>query len=175
MSQKVVMFETSSLIDIAKGVLRNTSKTRELLEALKKSVRSGRIKVVYTHIQVDEISEDEAETRVIQELFNELEAELLPTGIGVWGISRWNMCRWGGELEHHLYEKLRTPQSREKWLKDLIQALTTIELDIVVTNDRGVHHAIREIRKEVGEAMKCEAYNLESFQKWLQRNLFDSS
>ncbi len=175
MSQKVVMFETSSLIDIAKGVLRNTSKTRELLEALKKSVRSGRIKVVYTHIQVDEISEDEAETRVIQELFNELEAELLPTGIGVWGISRWNMCRWGGELEHHLFDKLRTPQSREKWLKDLIQALTTIELDIVVTNDRGVHHAIREIRKEVGDEMKCEAYNLESFQKWLQRTLFDSS
>lgn len=174
MSQKVVMFETSSLIEIAKGVLRNTSKTRELLEALKKLVRSGRIKVVYTHIQLDEISEDEAETRVIQELFNELEAELLPTRIGVWGISRWDMSRWGGELEHHLYEKLRTPQSRERWLKDLIQALTTIELDIVVTNDRGVHHAIREIRKEVGEAMKCEAYNLESFQKWLQRTLFDS-
>lgn len=140
------------------------------MNVLKKSVHLGKIKVVYAHIQLDEITV-EAENKIIQELFGELEAELLPTRVGIWGISRWGMFRWGRESEHNLYGKMRAPQSSESWVKDLVQALTAIELDLFVSNDKGLRHAIREIRKKMGEAMRCEVYGLENFHEWLNTTI----
>jgi len=160
------MFDTSSLIDVAKGLLGDKGEIRNLFERLEGLVSQDKIKVVYTHIQIDEIK-DEDERRTINEFFEELKAELIPTRIAVVGFSRVDMCKSGGKSEHQLYEKLKTFRSKENWIKDLIQTLTSFEINILVTNERGIRHAIRQIKTK-SEQMNCEAFRLDEFQKLLE-------
>jgi len=169
-ANKLLMFETSSLIDIAKGILRGSTEIEELVDALKKLVHLGKIKVVYTHVQVDEMK-SETQMEVIRDLLSELGAELVSTRVAVVGTSKVGMSAVTGELESQLYNKLRTPESKMNWLKDLIQALTAIEMNVLVTNDDGVHHAMKEIRGKLGGTMRCEVYYLREFSKMVKCSL----
>ena len=64
------------------------------------------------------------------------------------------MSKHGSDQENQLYEKLRSDSSTQNRIRDLIQALTSIELDIVVTDDNGVRVAIEELRRQFGEEMR---------------------
>jgi hypothetical protein len=64
------------------------------------------------------------------------------------------LSKHGSDQENQLYEKLRSDSSTQNRIRDLIQALTSIELDIVVTDDNGVRVAIEELRRQFGEEMR---------------------
>jgi len=165
-NQKIIMFDSDALIDIAKAFLENKNEIVSFYEKLKQLVNQSKIKVVYTHIQIDQITcKDQKE--IIGKFFKELKAELIPTGIAIYDYSCYDMCKYGDEIKHQLYEKLKAPESKESWIKDLILVLTSNDIDIFVVNDRGIHHAIKQIKNKYKQ-MICEVYTLKEFQNLLE-------
>jgi len=164
---RIIMFETSSLINMAKGLLESKCDMQDLAKRLERLVSEGKIAVVCTHLQIDEIKHED-EKRIVKDLFERLRVELIPTKVAVYEVSKYDVSRYGSELENQLYKKLRTDNSKEGWTKDLIQALTSVEVDILVTDDSGVRHAIEQVGRQFGEQMRCEAYGLDRFAEMLE-------
>ena len=164
MNQKTLMFETSALIDIAKGILERKNQTTGEIAKLERSIRDGYLKVVYTHIQTDEIQNDD-ERKAVNELYRKLNAQLIPTEIGVFGVSKFGSFKLTNDVERQLFERLRTSGSKINWIRDLVQALTSVKIDVLVTNDAGVREAMRQIRNRIGEEMTCEVLSLNEFRR----------
>jgi predicted nucleic acid-binding protein len=131
-------------------------------EKLLRLVTEGRIELLTTHIQRDEImaTRDEAKRARLMSLFTN--AHLIRTKGVVVGISRFGEARLGSDEDHKLIDDIRG----NRWDRDtedsLIAATASGEADTLVTDDW------RFIQRLGNAGGRCDVIKFSEFQRRLE-------
>lgn len=131
-------------------------------EKLLRLVTEGRIELLTTHIQRDEImaTPDEARRARLMSLFTN--AHLIGTRGVVVGTSRSGEARLGSDEDHELTDYVRG----NRWDRDtedsLIAATASGEADTLVTDDR------RFIQRLRNAGVRCDVIEFSEFQRRLE-------
>jgi len=106
-------------------------------ERLRGLIAAGRIEIVTTHIQEDELRQTprKSEREALLNLYFFLQKKRTPTSVALWGISTWGQAKWGNDTSE---EKLSAIQrNKPAASRDEIIGLTAKDhCDIFVTEDR---------------------------------------
>ena len=108
---------------------------RDAYETLLALLLEGKIELLVTHIQRDEIAAIENTTKKAQLLALLDRARMIPTRGAVWGVSRWGQSRFGSDDDHKVIEHIRG----DRWDRDTNDALIAVtaarDSDVFVTDD----------------------------------------
>jgi len=104
-----------------------------VLTAIRQRIADGRLKLVSTHVQRDELSGAPEQKRAALLAIYELSEKVSTTG-AVWDVSSWDECNWGTEEVNASIVALMAGNT--KHAEDaLIAATAAGEADILVTNE----------------------------------------
>lgn len=119
--------------------------THGMAERLCQLVSEGKVVILCTHIQEDEVARISDERRrghitAIMKL-----AKKVPTNGAIWDISRWDEGTWGdGSSGGMSIDEVRSPSAGHG--KDALIATTAArDADILVTNDRRLANRVRTL------------------------------
>jgi hypothetical protein len=105
----------------------------ELKQLIVDCQRDGRIELMSTHVQADQLAQIPLDRDIGQA--TAVQAEQIPTSAGVWDVSRWGSAHWGTEAANIAVAKLSKNKSAH--VEDgLIGATALSEADVLVTNDK---------------------------------------
>jgi hypothetical protein len=106
-----------------------SARIRKLIDTL---TVSGRIVLISTHIQDDELSRIGDQDK--RDAVLSIKRENVPTSAAMWDISRWDECKWGDEDTN---EKTRAlTKGNPKHAEDALIGVTAAdEADVLVTDD----------------------------------------
>jgi len=134
----------------------------ETCDRFLKLLSDGKMELLTTHIQRDEISAiDDVEKRVRLEAIL-THARLIGTRGAIFDISRWGLARFGDEEDHRLIEHIRGGAWERKSEDALVAATAAKDADLFVTDDKPLTHRLKSY-----PGMKCELINFEEFEKRL--------
>ena len=104
-----------------------------LAERLNLLSKAGKLEILTTHIQQDEIAAitDEPKRTTAQQIM----ARCVPTSGAIWGVSKWDMCTWGdGSAGGFGIDEVRSP-SKGHTADALIATTAAKDADVLVTED----------------------------------------
>lgn len=104
-----------------------------LAERLNLLSKVGKLEILATHIQQDEIAAitDERKRTAVQQIMT----RCVPTSGAIWGVSKWGMCTWGdGSAGGFSIDKIRSP-SKGHTADGLIATTAAKDADVLVTED----------------------------------------
>jgi hypothetical protein len=118
-------------------------------EALEAAVNAGTLKILYTHINIDELAEiPDLERRSTLLLLLVSLGQLVPTGDAVLDYSRLSFCRFSDEQDEEIFEATRS--GNIKHTRDaLIASTARFERCALVTNEHRLAKRSRERGIEV--------------------------
>ena len=104
-----------------------------VLGALRKCIDEGRLKLISTHVQRDELSRTSEPKRTALMAMYGLTEGVSTTG-AVWDVSRWDECSWASDEVSASIRALMA--GNPKHAEDaLIAATAACEADVLVTNE----------------------------------------
>lgn len=111
---------------------------------------SNNVTLYVTHIQFDEINntKDTVRKNGLLAVFKDVEQEKIPTESSLWGISKWDECKWDKEnsLRDAIKTKLDKRKKKENNSQDSLIAITAIRRHLIlVTNDRNLRETVNEL------------------------------
>lgn len=132
-----------------------------VLNAVRQSIADGRLKLITTHIQRDELSRAPEPKRTA--LLNIFElAEVVATAGAVWDVSNWDDCTWGTDHINASITKLMGGNPRHA--EDaLISATASSDADALVTNET------RLASKAERAGFSGDIWSWHQFVAWLSR------
>ena len=117
--------------------------TPGMTERLNELSREGKVVVLSTHIQEDELAEipDKRKRAAVARIVK----EKVPTSGAIWDISRWDEGTWGdGSSGGMSIDEVRSPSAGHG--KDALIATTAArDADILVTNDTRLANRVRTL------------------------------
>ena len=108
----------------------------ETCELLLQALQSGRVRVVRTHVEEDELGRvcDVARRSALLAIWTSLGSAKTPTTAAVWGVSKWGGATWTGAADRDRLERLR--RGNPKHTRDAILTLTAAaNVDVFVTQE----------------------------------------
>ena len=134
----------------------------ETYERLLRLLSDGKIELLTTHIQRDEIMAvgDAGKKGRLQALL--AHARLVGTRGFIWGKSRWSLFRYGNHEDHNLIEHIRGTAWDRKSEDALIAATAAKDADMFVTDDKSL---ARRLNSYPGR--RCEVIDFEELKRRL--------
>ncbi len=128
-------------------------------DAVKRSIEDGRLKLVSTHVQHDELKRaPEPKRTTLLEIYDL--AELRPTNGAVFDVSRWDQCQFGTDEENGSINVLMG--GNPKHAEDaLIAATASSEADALVTNETRLASKIKRA------GFSADVWSWSEFASWL--------
>ncbi len=114
-----------------------------MTQLLNKLSTQGRLKILTTHIQQDEIKAipDEEKKLAIQEIVT----ELVNTSGAVYGVSKWGMATWGdGSSGGFSIDEVRS-ESKGHTKDALIATTAARDADVIVTEDKRLVNRLKQL------------------------------
>jgi hypothetical protein len=123
-----------------------------------KGIKGGRLKLISTHIQRDELTCAPDPKRDVLLAIYEL-AEPVPTKGAIWDVSRWDECEYGSETTNTSLDKMMDGNQRHA--EDALIASTAGSADVFVTNDQ-------QLASKIGRSgISVEVWGWPQFVSWL--------
>lgn len=133
-------------------------------EKLLSLVSIGKIELLTTHIQRDEITAVEEPGKKARLAALLAHARMIPTRGAIFDISRFDLARFGDDDDHKLIEHIRGAAWERKSEDALIAATAAKDADVFVTDDKSLARRLKSY-----PAIRCEVIDFEE----LDRRLVD--
>jgi predicted nucleic acid-binding protein len=151
---QTIMFDTNEFDKLAAA--------RDAYERLLALLSEGKIELLTTHIQRDEILAIENTTKKARLLALLSRARMIPTRGIVVGVSRYGQSRYGSDEDHKLIEHIRG----ERWDRDtndaLIAATAARDAEVFVTDDATLMRRLNSYSN-----IRCEVIDFKEFERRL--------
>jgi hypothetical protein len=130
-----------------------------LLSSLLSGIKTGRVSLVCTHIQMDELGKA-AEPKRSEFAAILRFAHQVPTAGAVWDVSRWDAASWGSASQDGIVQEITA--GNERHTRDALIASTSGSIcGVFVTSDRRLSR--RMARLSIG----CQVWNIDQLKAWL--------
>jgi hypothetical protein len=133
------MHEREKQIGVPQGIMLDSNvhdlvaKDATLKALIEQCQRDGRIRVLSTHIQADQLAAIPAERDIGQAVA--VRSDHIPTSAAAWDVSRWDEAHWGSDAANNAFNKLAI--GNPKHAADALIGVTALsEADILVTNEK---------------------------------------
>jgi len=130
-----------------------------LTERLKLLSKSGKLEILMTHIQQDEIAAitDKPKRTAAQQIMT----RCIPTSGAIWGVSKWDMCTWGdGSAGGFGIDEVRSP-SKGHTADALIATTAAKDADVLVTEDSRLTERLKALNSQ------CEVWAYSRFRTYV--------
>jgi len=133
--------------------------TPQMVERLNQFSREGKVVVLCTHIQEDELGNIPDKEK--KEAVTKIMTTKVPTSGGVYGVSKWDQFRWGdGSCGGVGVDDIRSPS--KKHTKDALIATTAArDTDVLVTEDKRLANRMEALNSS------CEIWGFDQLKKYI--------
>jgi predicted nucleic acid-binding protein len=154
MCEMRVMFDTMGYDRLS----QDEATRRKLMEM----IEEGKVVLLTTHIQRDEIMamNDEAKKSKLLQLLKH--AQFIATRGAVYGLSRYGQSRYGSDEDHTIIERIRGKRRDRDTEDSLIAATASGEADTLVTDDHRFTNRLTKVD------VKCEVIDYVEFKRRLE-------
>ena len=128
-----------------------------LVPLVLKLIGTGKIKILRTHIQQDEIEAIPDERKEKREKLLAIPSELIATESALYGISRYDLAKLGRVKSFKVIQRGNPAHNKDA----LIAETAAKHAQIFLTNEKGLRSKINELSHEI------EVYNCEGFKAFL--------
>lgn len=133
--------------------------TPEMVERLNRLSREGKVRILCTHIQEDELVRipDEKKRAAVASIIK----EKVPTSGGVFNVSKWNEFSWGdGSPGGFSIDDVRSPSKGHT--EDALIATTAVrDADVLVTEDRRLANRMQTL------SARCQIWRFDELKKYV--------
>ena len=155
----------ADLLNIARFLLNSMvydklSVDRSSLENVIALCNAGRIEILQTHIQEDQLARTRDEGRRIRLLgvMHAIPASKVSTRGAAWGLSKWDRCRWSDASGGHIDVADRKPAQHAD---ALLVSTAASEADVFITEDK-------RLRKRVATlGLRLHVWTFDQFRDYL--------